>query len=89
MASCRLSGVRDPGRTGPAGPSREDAASRFFRATATPPPAAAATVMAAALRLVANGTVDLDGLAAADAERSTPWLLERHGFLMAPEVASL
>jgi folate-dependent phosphoribosylglycinamide formyltransferase PurN len=50
---------------------------------------ASGPLMAAALRLVANGTVDLDGLAAADAQRSTPWLLERHGFLMAPEVASL
>jgi folate-dependent phosphoribosylglycinamide formyltransferase PurN len=46
---------------------------------------AAGPLVASALRLVSNGAVDLDALADAS-EPDTPWLLERHGFLLAPEV---
>jgi len=46
---------------------------------------AAGPLVAAALRLVSTGAVDLDALAVA-AQDDTPWLLERHGFLLAPEV---
>jgi phosphoribosylglycinamide formyltransferase-1 len=45
---------------------------------------AAGQLMAAALRLVSNGAVDLDALADGT-EVDTPWQLERHGFLLAPQ----
>ena len=47
---------------------------------------AAGPLIAAALRLIATGAVDLDTLAESGAEAQTPWLLERHGFLLAAEV---
>jgi phosphoribosylglycinamide formyltransferase 1 len=47
---------------------------------------ASGPLVAAALRLVASGAVDLDVLATAGSDTNTPWLLERHGFLLAPEV---
>lgn len=42
-------------------------------------------LIASALRLIATSAIDLDALAIA-IDRGTPWLLERHGFLFAPEV---
>jgi phosphoribosylglycinamide formyltransferase 1 len=38
-----------------------------------------------ALRLIANGAVDLDQLATRAARDTTPWQLDRHGLLLAPE----
>ena len=46
----------------------------------------AGPLIAAALRLIATGAVDLDTLAERGADAPPPWLLERHGFLLAPEV---
>jgi phosphoribosylglycinamide formyltransferase 1 len=46
---------------------------------------ASGPLVAAALRLVATGAIDLDEMAI-DVNRGAPWLLERHGFLFAPEV---
>jgi phosphoribosylglycinamide formyltransferase 1 len=43
-------------------------------------------LVAAALRLIASGAVDLNALAAGDRRSNSPWLLDRHGFLLAPEV---
>lgn len=40
----------------------------------------------AALRLIATGGVDLDALAAAPSGDHAPWVLDQHGFLLAPEV---
>lgn len=48
--------------------------------------AASGPLAAAALKLVASGAVDLDELAQVDPRGSLPWLLERHGFLLAPEI---
>ena len=48
---------------------------------------AAGQLIAAALRLVSNGAVDLDALAGG-VERDAPWELDRHGFLMAPREAA-
>jgi phosphoribosylglycinamide formyltransferase 1 len=48
---------------------------------------AAGPLMAATLRLVSTGTIDLDDLAGTGAAASSPWLLDQHGFLLAPEVA--
>ncbi len=42
-------------------------------------------LVAAALRLIATGAVDLTELAAAGAGRSAPWLLDQDGSLLAPE----
>ena len=47
---------------------------------------AAGPLIAAALRLVATGAVDLHALAERGPDVQSPWLLERHGFLLAPEV---
>jgi folate-dependent phosphoribosylglycinamide formyltransferase PurN len=47
---------------------------------------ASGPLIAAVLRLVAAGAVDLDALAASEAYAHSPWLLDRHGFLLAPEV---
>jgi phosphoribosylglycinamide formyltransferase-1 len=47
---------------------------------------AAGPLIAAALRLIATGAVDLDTLGERGADAPPPWLLERHGFLLAPEV---
>jgi phosphoribosylglycinamide formyltransferase 1 len=47
---------------------------------------AAGPLIAAALRLIATGAVDLGTLAESGASAQSPWLLERHGFLLAPEV---
>jgi folate-dependent phosphoribosylglycinamide formyltransferase PurN len=44
-------------------------------------------LLSAALRLIADSAVDLEALAKADAAVVSPWLLERPGFLVAPEVA--
>jgi phosphoribosylglycinamide formyltransferase 1 len=41
----------------------------------------------AALRLIATSAVDLDSLATLAAGESTPWQLDRHGSLLAPELA--
>ena len=48
---------------------------------------AAGPLIAAALRLIATGAVNLDALAEGGADAQAPWLLERHGFLLAPAVA--
>jgi len=45
---------------------------------------AAGPLVAAALRLIATGALNLDVIAI-DMNRWTPWLLERHGFLFAPD----
>ena len=45
----------------------------------------AGPLIAAALRLIATGAVDLDTLAEDGVDLQSPWLLERHGFLLAPE----
>jgi folate-dependent phosphoribosylglycinamide formyltransferase PurN len=42
-------------------------------------------LVASALRLVATGAVDLDALAR-EMDGGTPWLLEKHGFLFAPDM---
>jgi folate-dependent phosphoribosylglycinamide formyltransferase PurN len=47
---------------------------------------AAGPLMAAALRLIATGAVDLDELASADSSSAPPWLLAADGDLMAPEL---
>ena len=47
---------------------------------------AAGPLIAAALRLIATGAIDLDAVAEGAADAQSPWLLERHGFLLAPEV---
>ena len=47
---------------------------------------ASGPLLSAALKLVATGAVDLDELADVDPRDSTPWLLDRQGFLLAPEV---
>ena len=47
---------------------------------------AAGPLIAAALRLVATGAIDLTTLAERGNDAQPPWLLERHGFLLAPEV---
>ena len=47
---------------------------------------ASGPLLAAALRLIAAGAVDLDQLAAVDPKASAPWLYEHNGFLMAPEM---
>jgi phosphoribosylglycinamide formyltransferase 1 len=46
-------------------------------------------LIAAALRLIATGAVDVDALAAADWRSNAPWLLDRHGFLLAPDIQCL
>jgi len=48
---------------------------------------ASGPLIASALRLVTSGAADLDAMAAA-ANRGAPWLLERHGFLFAPDAAT-
>jgi hypothetical protein len=45
---------------------------------------ASGPLIASALRLVAHGVIDLDRMAAA-VDRSAPWLLEKPGFLRAPD----
>jgi phosphoribosylglycinamide formyltransferase-1 len=50
---------------------------------------ASGPLLAAALKLVSTGVVDLDELASVDPRDSTPWLLDRHGFLLAPEVGQV
>jgi phosphoribosylglycinamide formyltransferase-1 len=47
---------------------------------------AAGPLIAAALRLIATGAVDLGTRAESGADVQSPWLLERHGFLLAPEL---
>ena len=47
---------------------------------------AAGPLIAAALRLIATGAIDLDAVAEGAADAQSPWHLERHGFLLAPEV---
>ena len=47
---------------------------------------AAGPLVSAALRLVSTGAVDLDALAGVEGWATTPWVLDRHGFLFAPEV---
>ncbi len=42
-------------------------------------------LIAAALRLIATGAVDLEALASDPRDEHAPWLLERHGCLLAPE----
>lgn len=46
-------------------------------------------LLAAALKLVSSGAVDLDELAEVDPRDSPPWLLDRHGSLLAPEVGQV
>ena len=45
---------------------------------------ASGPLMAAALRLVSGGAVELDALAARE-EPTVPWLLERNEYLLAPD----
>ena len=47
---------------------------------------ASGPLMAAALRLIAAGAIDLDSVAAVEPADRTPWLLEQHGALLAPEL---
>jgi phosphoribosylglycinamide formyltransferase-1 len=47
---------------------------------------ASGPLVGAALRLIATGAIDLDNLAASGGRSDAPWLLDQHGFLMAPEV---
>ncbi len=47
---------------------------------------ASGPLIASALHLIATRVVDLDTLASADVRSEIPRLLDRHGFLMAPEV---
>ena len=46
---------------------------------------ASGPLVAAALRLIATGAIDLDALAAAGPNAGWAWVLERHGILFAPE----
>ena len=47
---------------------------------------AAGPLISAALRLISTGAVDLDALGNVEGAATTPWVLDRHGFLLAPEV---
>lgn len=48
---------------------------------------AAGPLMAAALRLIASGAVDLDELAACESSAATTWMLDQGGILLAPDAA--